>query len=305
VSQPDDSAAERGPAREPDATATNPAARGAPAPDSPAADASAMEGTVADPAAPTGTAAETSLPAGTAAAPGGAAAPGDAAAPSDAAAPASGSDSLAAPAGDQPAPPTIPPQPAQPAYPMALEPPDPNLAGGHTPHHGSAAQATATTAAMPIQHTAVAGYPAGPTPGGRGRTGLVVTSVVAAVALVAAGVLGYLWWDTDRELIETRDQLTAQVGELTQTTADQKEEISGLEHDLQQTRDDLAAAERDLEGARNMVEVLQDEQGVIRRCIALNEEVLDAIFTGNEAAFNAVIDEAEEVCDEADQILGS
>jgi uncharacterized protein HemX len=184
---------------------------------------------------------------------------------------------------------TIPSPPERPAYPMALEPPDPTLAAGaDVPPGGAAADA-----------------PGSPPPGGGRRLALVLTSAAAAVALAAAGGFGYLWWDTDRELTETRVDLTAQVAELTETTDAQTETIGQLEGDLQRTRDDLAAAERDLQGAQNMVELLQDEQSVIRRCVALNNEVLEAIFTGNEAAFDAAIDEMEEVCDEADQILSS
>jgi hypothetical protein len=183
----------------------------------------------------------------------------------------------------------VPLPPERPAYPMALEPPDPTLAGGADGPPGGAA----------------AGAPRNPPPGGGRRLALVLTSAAAAVALAGAGGFGYLWWGTDRELAETRADLTAQVAELTETADAQTETIGQLERDLQRARDDFAAAERDLQGAHNMVELLQDEQSVIRRCMALNNEVLEAIFTENEAAFDAVIDEMEEVCDEAEQILSS
>lgn len=196
-----------------------------------------------------------------------------------------------------------------PEYPMALEPPDPSppvprqASGGHDdapPPREFTATGEATDAAG-AGTAAAAG--AGSPSTGRGRTALVVVAVIAGLALVGSGVLGFLWWDTDRELTETRDRLTSEVELLTGQSADQQEEISSLERELQHSADELAITQRDLEGAQNRVDQLRDEQGVIRRCVALNAEVVDAILSDDQAAFDAVVDEAEEVCDEADSIL--
>lgn len=132
-----------------------------------------------------------------------------------------------------------------------------------------------------------------------GRAALVVSTVVAGLAVVAGGVAGYFWWDTAGKLDRTRQE----VSELNRTVADRDDEIDGLQVQLQGTEDDLAAVEQELSGAENMVDLLQDEQNVIRRCVTLNNEVVEAIINNDQAAFNAVIDEAEEVCAEADRIL--
>jgi hypothetical protein len=224
----------------------------------------------------------------------------------------------------QPATDTTPPAPPmdeatsssspEPAYPMALEPPDPTLAAGAAPPAGvtvpggtapSGGTAPPGGTAESGQTAGTAGTGAAGTAGRRPRpVALVLISAVAAVGLVASSVFGYLWWDRQRTLDDTRAQLTAEMAELRET-ADQREmEIDRLLRELQGAADETAAAVQALEGARNMVELLQDEQGVIRRCLALNAEMLDAIFTNNQAAFEAVVDEAEEVCGQASEILG-
>jgi hypothetical protein len=222
------------------------------------------------------------------------------------------------------APPTsMPPQ--GPAYPMALEPPDPNVAvgagqpagapaPGDPPAAGDVAGAATSDAGtsdagmsdagMSDAGTSDAGA-AGPVSRRPRSVALALVSVVAAVGLVASGVFGYLWWDRQRTLDDTRAQLTAEMADLRET-ADQREgEIDRLLRELQGAADETAAVVQALEGAQNMVELLRDEQGVIRRCLALNAEMIDAIVTNNQAAFEAVVDEAEEVCGQASEILGS
>jgi uncharacterized protein HemX len=175
---------------------------------------------------------------------------------------------------------------------MALEAPDP------TPSTVPSQPAGAPPASYPV--------PGGPPTRGRGpRVALVLVSIAAGLAVVASGVLAALLVVTVADLRDTRDQLAAVEADLAVERADHQRSIQRLESDLQRSRDDLAASQQELEGAENMVELLRDEQSVIRQCVALNNEVVEAIITGNEAAFNAVVDEAEEVCDEADQILGS
>lgn len=177
---------------------------------------------------------------------------------------------------------------SQPEYLMAMEAPDP------TPTAPS--QPGAPPASYPV--------PGAPAPR-RGRMALVLVSIVAGLAVVASGVLATLLVVTAADLGDTRDRLAAVEAELAEERTDHQQSVDRLESDLQRSQDDLAAAEQELDGAENMVDLLRSEQSVIRQCVALNNEVVDAIITGDEAAFNAVIDEAEEVCEEADEILGS
>jgi chromosome segregation ATPase len=132
----------------------------------------------------------------------------------------------------------------------------------------------------------------------------MVVSGVAAVLLVVASATGYLWWATATELSETRIELTAEVDELTGTIQENDAEIGRLTDELQGVEDQLGEAETQLEGTRNMVDQLEDEQGVIRRCITLSRQAQEAVLNDDQAAFNAVIDEATDACAEADAILG-
>jgi outer membrane murein-binding lipoprotein Lpp len=131
----------------------------------------------------------------------------------------------------------------------------------------------------------------------------VVLAVVAGLLLAGAGVIGYLWWTTATELDATRTDLQAQVEELTGTVDARDSEIDQLGQLLQQARDELAEAQTALEGTENMVELLEEQQGVIRECIVGAGELNEAIESGQTPS-EADLEAVDEACEAAGQILG-
>jgi hypothetical protein len=152
-------------------------------------------------------------------------------------------------------------------------------------------------AGPPVGSAAAAGgwgalpIPAGRPPrGGAGKTAaLVVLSVVAALLFAGWGVMGYLWWTTHTELRGQVDDLTGAVGA-------RDAEVDRLSEDLRQTRDRLA-------GTEDMVQLLEEQQDVIRECIVLASQVNDMIESGGTPS-QEELDEVRAACDEADEILG-
>lgn len=130
----------------------------------------------------------------------------------------------------------------------------------------------------------------------------MLVSVAAGLLLVGAAGLGYLWWDTADELARTRTDLQAQVEELAGTVESRDSELDRLSEQLQQTRDDLASAQTQLEGTENMVALLEDQQDVIRECIVQAGEVSLAIENGQTPS-QAELDAVDEACAEAGEIL--
>lgn len=133
---------------------------------------------------------------------------------------------------------------------------------------------------------------------------LVIVSVVAGLLLVVGGVMTALWVSTASELDQTRADLTGQVNELNDTVADRDGEIDRLSDELQQTQDELSDAQTALEGTENQVDVLEEEKDTIRECLLMFGEAAAASDAGNEAEANAIIAEAEPICEEADRALG-
>lgn len=189
-------------------------------------------------------------------------------------------------------------RPVQAEYLSALEPPDPTPPG--VPAQPGADDRGAYQQVGRGAHTQQPAFRSG-----GGKVALVLVSLVALLAVLGGGVLAYLFWDATQELDEVRERLAVTEQELVEEQSAHEAAVTRLRTNLQGVEDDLAATQQELEGAQNMVELLRGEQGVIRRCVTLNAEVLDAIIGGDQAAFDAVIDEAEAVCDEADRILGS
>lgn len=205
----------------------------------------------------------------------------------------------------QPGPPTMPGQPGGMGHPGGLGvPPVPGQSGGGHDSMGAPGFAPGGAPIPPAGDPWQQQPAAQPPRSGRGsRVGLLVTSIAAALLLVVSGVLGFLWWSTASELDDTRTELTAEVDELNETLDARDGEIGQLGDELQETRDALDDAETQLEGTANLVEDLEDEKEVIRECILLLGEIA-AREEADESVPSSMRDDADEVCDEANGILG-
>jgi hypothetical protein len=200
------------------------------------------------------------------------------------------------------APPPVPPQPggahdyqARPAFTAGTAP--------------LPAPSSPALSSMPVEPVSSWGPP-GPgmhqvPPAGRpSRAPLIIVSVVAGLLLVVGGVMTYLWVSTASELDDTRVDLTGQVEELNTTVGARDGEIDRLNDELQQTQDELSDAQTALEGTENQVDVLEEEKDTIRQCLVLFGEANAAIEAGDDAAAEAILAEAEPICEEADRALG-
>jgi hypothetical protein len=204
------------------------------------------------------------------------------------------------------------PVPTLTAYPVAMEPPEFTPPGANVPHqsggfHDQRHVPPFGAGAAPIAQPGHGWQPppVGP-PARRGRgplIGLIVMSVVAFLLLGVGGLLGYLWWSTASELDETRADLAAEVSELSDTVDNRDDEIGRLGVELQQTQDALTDAETALEGTENLVEQLEDDQGTIRECFLLIDEIL-VLEENGDAVPASLREDADETCADANSILG-
>lgn len=189
----------------------------------------------------------------------------------------------------------------QPEYPMALEPPDPvapTIASRWVPAQAAGVHDAAPASASPA--------PSGPMPepAGRRRPGLrAALAAVMALVVLAGGVLGFLWWDTERELTETRERLSEEIDTVARQSANQSQEIDRLADEVERARGDLANAEEELAGRRHRVAQLEDEQGPLHRCVARYADVAEAVDADDTSALEEAIEAADEACEEASDLL--
>ena len=129
----------------------------------------------------------------------------------------------------------------------------------------------------------------------RGRTGTVVLSILTAVFLVAAGVLGTLFVLKNKEA----DKLSAQVSQLTTDVSAAKTRSDGLQRDLE-------TAQRDLTDSKAQIDEVTAQKKAITDCFdaitAFSQEF--AKSGGKEtAATRALEADLDKKCTEAQKFM--
>jgi hypothetical protein len=220
---------------------------------------------------------------------------------------------------EPPPPPPQPPTVVDWGAPGAPPPVPPQPAGAHDYPAGPAFSAGSASLPPPGSPVPISGPldpggswgPPGPGPqpmprraGGGSRMPLVLVSVIAGLLLVVGGVMTYLWVSASSELDDTRIELTGEVDQLNGTVGERDTEIDRLNDELQQAQDELADAQTALEGTENQVDILEEEKDTIRACLVLFGEADAAIQAGDDAQAEAILEEAEPVCEEANRALG-
>lgn len=208
----------------------------------------------------------------------------------------------------QPVPPQPPGQPAD-SYPTSTPPYTGVVsappAGGPVPEMGMPGPSpypAGPVSAPPPADPTVVGAAYLPTPPPKPRT-VSVLAVVAALLLVASGVMTALYMVKSNELTRTKKELSAQISERDGTIEANTAEIEKLKQDLAAANEEIESVEQDLAGTEEARKELERQKGVIAECLTLLGEAGDAAAEGDKEAYEEIIEELEPVCDEAGSYL--
>lgn len=128
-------------------------------------------------------------------------------------------------------------------------------------------------------------------------------SILAVVAVLASGVLTYLWLDTDNELKDTRAELTEQVAKLTSKVEAREDEIAQLSGDLDSAGSELSDLEQERDGIENARQELEEDLDTVATCLNLFFEFLGHLADDNIKKAEAMEDEVDDACREADRVV--
>ncbi|WP_326560179.1 hypothetical protein [Micromonospora sp. NBC_01796] len=247
---------------------------------------------------------------------------GSGAAPVPAAGPAGAGNPPPATAGQPTEPPTVahpaPAVPGQPAEPPTVAHPAPTGPGVPPPYYapvsGVPASGVPVGGPQPYPGVPMSGAPYGqpmsappgpglpygtPAPGGKRRTVLVLSIVVALLFTVGAVMTG-LFVTRSNELNRTERELTGQVADRDTRLAANSREIERLNRGLEAANDRIKAVEQDLTGTKNDRDEQARQKAVIANCLDLFSKAMTA---SSESAFKKALEEADKVCAEADGYL--
>ncbi|WP_329108553.1 hypothetical protein OG792_07820 [Micromonospora sp. NBC_01699] len=179
------------------------------------------------------------------------------------------------------------------------------VSGGPQPYPGapmSGVPMSGVPVGQPMSAPPGPGLPYGPPPpvaGGRRRTVLVLSIVVALLFSVGAVMTG-LFVTKNNELTRTERELGGQVADRDTRLAANSREIERLNRGLEAANDRIKAVEQDLTGTKNDRDEQARQKAVIANCLDLFSKAMTAT---SESAFKKAIDEADKVCAEADGYL--
>ncbi|MEV4628856.1 hypothetical protein AB0J90_21565 [Micromonospora sp. NPDC049523] len=225
--------------------------------------------------------------------------------------PVTGSGAAPAPAGPtgpgQPtvAFPPVPPAPAGPGVPPPYQAPVSGVpasgvpVGGPQPYPG--VPMSGAPYGPPMSAPPGSGLPYGTPPpaGGKRRTVLVLSIVVALLFAVGAVMTG-LFVTRSNELTRTERELTGQVADRDTRLAANARDIERLNRALEAANDRIKVVEQDLTGTKNDRDEQARQKAVIANCLDL---VGKAMTASSESAFKKALEEADKVCAEADGYL--
>jgi hypothetical protein len=148
--------------------------------------------------------------------------------------------------------------------------------------------------AYPVSGMGMPGAPAKPR-----RTAVIVLSCLMVLFLVAAGVLGALYYTKNNAY----QQQVKTVAARDSTVDGQKKQIDDLKAQLKSTQDQLTDANQKATGTQNQVNELNHEKQVISQCLDLLGQVADAADRGDRTTANKLAAQADPICAEADTYL--
>jgi len=148
--------------------------------------------------------------------------------------------------------------------------------------------------AYPISGMGVPGVPPKPR-----RTAVIVLSCLLVLFVVAAGVLGGLYYTKNNAY---RQQVKTVAARDT-TVSDQKKQIDDLKAQLKSTQDQLTDANQKASGTQNQVNELNHEKQIISQCLDLLGQAEDAAAKGDRTNADKLAAQAAPICDEADTYL--
>jgi uncharacterized protein HemX len=131
------------------------------------------------------------------------------------------------------------------------------------------------------------------------RTAVIVLASLMVLFLIAAGVLGGLYFTKSNAY----NQQVKTVAARDTTVSDQKKQITDLQQQLKSTEDKLTDATQKASGTQNQVDELNHEKQVISQCLDLLGQAGDAAQRGDRTNANKLFAQADPVCKEADKYL--
>lgn len=140
----------------------------------------------------------------------------------------------------------------------------------------------------------------GPAAGGSGGRGVtIVLAITTALFFILSIAMAGMFMVTRGDLEDSKNTISSR----NNTISDNNTKISDLDSRVQTLEDELEQTQTDLTGSENQADELKRQKQVISDCLTLLAESSVAAEAGDTVTAQSKSDEADPVCEEAEEYL--